>query len=146
MSLRASISCRPSVSSLASSLLPSAVLFNSGTTEAAFSDFSFSWARYAACSGWLGLRQSLMKRPDGEIQGMRLGILCGESAEGGVPFASFPRTICSTRPSKTEMMMTASRDSRKTMKKMGTEKRDPAIVVYRYVQLTEDGRQETTDG
>ena len=46
---------------------------------------------------------------------------------------------------KTEMMMTASRDSRKTMKKIGTEKRDPAIVVYRYVQLTEDGRQETTD-
>ena len=68
------------------------------------------------------MRQSLTKIPDGKFQGIRLGLLCGESAEGGVPFASFPRTICSTRPSRTETMIAASSVSRKTMKKMGTEK------------------------
>jgi hypothetical protein len=39
-------------------------------------------------------------------------------------------TSCSTRPSKTETMITASRDSRKTMKKMETLKRFLAMVDF----------------
>ena len=45
-----------------------------------------------------------------------------------MPGAGGSRTICSTRPRRTETMMAASSVSRNTMKKIGTEKRLPAIV------------------
>lgn len=71
INLRASTSRRPSASSLAPSELPSSVLRSSGTSPGAAtaaaaalsSAFCFSFARYAACSGWLGCRQSVMKMP-----------------------------------------------------------------------------------